>query len=510
METMSYNPLNSMFKRINITVLDIPGQSRKTSLCQQLTKMSIFIIIEDHLQYSKNLYIHIQLRIYLHIIKYLLEIFIMVYFLHMVLRTSQIQTQKQILAPSMQQSIEVLLLPITELNTAIEQELQENPLLEIDEKINAQENKQIDTIIEQRIKSQSERTSFSTQEATNMDDDISDERPITRTIRLDEHLLQQLRLETSDIIELQIGELIIGNLDDNGYLKSTCQEIAQWLSIDNIEKVHKVLLLIQTFDPLGIASRNLKECLLAQVNYHFNGHTELAIGIISNHLDDLGRKKFTDIAKKLKISIDKVKDVAKSISYLEPKPARKYQPFNSNIYIKPDIIITKDENYEFHVHISNENIPHLRISATYQKILKQPNRTKEETEFIREKIKNALLFMKSIEQRHQTLRNIAEFILNHQKAYFIDPLNPLKPLILKDVATVIERNESTVCRAISNKFIETPNGLYPIKYFFSQAVNDSQNGESIASRTIKEDISDMIDEEDKTHPLSDNAIQLHF
>lgn len=434
----------------------------------------------------------------------------MVYFLHMALKTSQLQIQKQVLAPTMQQSIEVLLLPITELNAAIEQELQENPLLEIDEERTAQEKKQIDDIIFYSLKRNSERTYQTTQEAVNADDESDEEKPIARIEQLDEHLLQQLRLEISDPILLQIGDLIIGNLDEDGYLKASCEEIAQWLSVDDIEKVRKVLATIQGFDPLGIASRDLKECLLAQVTTHFNGKSDLAKRIITEHLDDLGRRKYIDIAKKLKISPEEVKGIARSIAHLEPKPARKYQAYNSNIYIKPDITIVQDEDGEFIVHVNNENVPFLRISSTYQKILKQPNRSKEETEFIREKIKNALMFLKSIEQRQQTLRNIAEFILQHHIEFFKDGQSSLKPLILKDVANAVERNESTICRAISNKYMETPHGLFPMKYFFSQAVNDSQNGESVGSRSVKEELKAVVDDENKLHPLSDSDLQLHF
>ncbi len=428
----------------------------------------------------------------------------------MALNTSQIQIQKQILAPTMQQSIEVLMLPIIELNTAIDLELQENPCLEIDEEKTARERKQLDEIIQNALRQRADRSYAASDESENADDDVADEKPIPGSIHIDDHLLSQLRLETNDPLALEIGELIIGNLDEDGYLTVSCMDIARSLRLDSVEPVEDVLSLIQGFDPIGIASRDLKECLLAQINAQFNGHADLARIIVAEHLEELGRHKYQEIARKVKSSLEEVKEVAKSISYLEPKPARKYQSFNSNIYVKPDIIITRDKEDEFRVRVNNENIPCLRISATYEKILKQPNRSAEETEFIREKIKNALLFIRSIEQRRDTLKKIAEYILMHQKAFFVNEQNPLKPLILKDVAQAVERNESTVCRAINNKYIQTPNGLYPVKYFFSQAVNDSPSGENVASRSVKEEIKALIDDEDKTHPLSDQAIQVHF
>ncbi|MBP9853811.1 MAG: RNA polymerase factor sigma-54 [Candidatus Omnitrophica bacterium] len=410
----------------------------------------------------------------------------------------------------MQQSIEVLLLPITELNTAIEQELQDNPLLEIDEDRTAREKKQIDDIIFYSLRRNSERSFQSTQEAVNADEENDEEKPVVRTERLEDHLLKQLRLEINDPVQLHIGEFIIGNLDEDGYLLASCEELAQGLLLDDTVLVKKVLTVIQSLDPLGIASRNLPECLLTQISHQFNGKSDLAKKIITEHLDDLSRRKYLDIARKLKISLEDVKHIVKLIAHLEPKPARNFQAINDNIYIKPDITIFQDESGIFHIHIHNENIPHLRISSTYQKILKQPNRSKEEITFIREKIKNALLFLKSIEQRHLTLRHIAEFILNHQIEFFKDGQSSLRPLILKDVAASISRNESTVCRAISNKYMETPHGVFPMKYFFSQAVTDERTGISVGSRSIKEDVKMLISSEDNACPLSDNDIQLHF
>ena len=427
------------------------------------------------------------------------------------MRTSQIQTQKQVLAPSMQQSIEVLLLPITELNAAIDQELQENPLLEIDEALTAQQNKQVDDIIRYSLKNYGDRH-YSPGGSGNSDDEQIEDRPIACSMSLDESLLRQLHLEITDEAELQIGELIIGNLDHNGYLKISCEEIAHWFKLEDTYPVEMILRIVQSFEPIGIASRNLKECLLIQIRLNLNGTGGLATKIVRDYLDELGRKRYIDIARKMKISVDEVRAAAKLISNLEPKPSRKYQQnSNTNIYIKPDITIVKDENDEYNVSISNENIPYLRISQTYQKILKQPNRPKEETEFIREKIKNALLFMKSIEQRQHTLKNIAEYILQYQKEFFDSGNhNVLKPLILKDVALVVDRNESTVCRAISNKYMDTPVGLFPIKFFFSQAVNENQKGESVSSRSIKEELKCLIEHENKAKPLSDSEIERYF
>jgi RNA polymerase sigma-54 factor len=432
----------------------------------------------------------------------------------MKIRISPNQIQKQILAPSMQQSIEVLILPITELSAAIENELQENPMMEIDEKKTNEADNQLDDVITRNLLLLKDKPREENYEVNGDDDDDQDSlRPLSRGVSLEDHLLQQLRLEVTDPIKLQIGEMIVGNLDQNGYFHGNCQEIAKTLNIENIEFVEDVLKTIQHFDPLGIAACTLQECLLAQVEARFNGHGRLLTELIKNHLDELARKKFVDIARKLKTPVDTIKEAAKTITLLEPKPARKFWTGETTVYTKPDIKVWKDESDQYQIQINHQNIPHLRISPYYQNMLRQPNRTQEELDFIREKIKNALLFIKSIEQRHQTISQIAKYIVDRQKDFFEQGHMFLKPLILKDIAEAINRNESTISRAISNKHIETPQGYFPMKFFFSQAIQEedgTRNTSGVASRGLKEEIKELIEEENKNQPLSDQDIQDHF
>ncbi len=430
----------------------------------------------------------------------------------MIIKISQTQVQKTVLSPSMQQSIEVLLLPSIELEAAIEQELQTNPLLEIDTKKTEEENSSLDKLIDLNIRRIQENKSTTSSTVSNNNDQSDDieETHITRTTPLEDYLLQQLRIELSDPQEILIGELIIGNLDTDGYFRSTCEEIADILGIKDIEIIKQILHTIQNFEPVGIASRDLKECLLIQAHYKFNGHSELINEIISNHLEALSLKNYQKISRKLKISSRKVEELGKCIASLEPKPAKKYRPVDENIYIKPDVTIIEDEDNNYTIQVTRDNIPYLRINSFYQNMLKQPNRTPEETEFIRENIKKAILFIKSIEQRNSTLKSISKYILDHQKDFFEEGPTAIKPMLLKDIAVFLERNESTISRAISNKYIDTPQGLFPMKFFFSNGFSNNNNNECVSSRSLKEEIKLLIENEDRSKPLSDQDIQLYF
>ena len=393
----------------------------------------------------------------------------MVYFLHMKLNLNAIQTQKQILAPFMQQSIEVLLLPLAELNMSIEKELQENPLLEIDEeKQDAQDNK-LDAEIRKKIERMN-RTADLPSNQQYSDDEIFEERPIKKNETLEDKLLQQLRIEFSDPLKIKIGELIIGDIDQDGYLTITCEEIAEILNIRDLTIIEGVLHTIQTFEPVGIAARNLKECLLTQAEEKYNKNGALVYQIINDFLKDLSLKKYAKIARKLNASAEEVKEAARFIISLDPKPARNHRPLSPNIYIRPDVFIIPDNKSNYLIHINKEGVPPLRFNPVYKQMLRQNNLTPEDKKFVREKIKNALLFIKSIEQRGQTIKGIAQYITDKQKNFFTQGHMALVPLTLKDVAQALDRNESTISRAINNKYIDTPQGLYPMKFFFSQAI----------------------------------------
>jgi RNA polymerase sigma-54 factor len=406
----------------------------------------------------------------------------------------------------MRHSIEILQLPLTELDAAIENELQENPLLEIDEEYGASRDREVLDYINQRLSCSTPETTFGqTSFENNFDDELPEERPITRPAPLEELLLRQLRLEINDPVKIRIGEMIIGNLDEDGYFRGDTEEIARDLGLPDAADAEEVLFIIQNFEPAGIAARDLKECLLAQVYHRLNGSGALAARIINGHLEDLGRKKFQDIARQLNVPVDEVKSAARRIALLEPKPARNHRPARESVYVTPDITITKSDAGELTVIVHKERVPQLRVNLVYQRMLSDPDRTPEEKDFIAQKIKNALEFMKSIEQRHSTLRQIADYIVANQREFFFHGSKYLKPMILKDVAEALERNESTISRAISHKFIDTPQGFFSIKYFFSPAIADRTRG-TVSSRSVKDEIKNFIKEENPSRPLSDQDV----
>lgn len=408
----------------------------------------------------------------------------------------------------MQQSIEVLLLPLMDLNTAINQELQDNPLLEMDESVRLAET---EANIRDHIERRSEYTPLPASEY-NPDEDENEERPIRREDSLEEKLLQHLRVEFSDPLDVKIGEMIIGNLNDDGYLKITCEEIAQNCQLHATERVEKVLKRIQKFDPIGIASRDISECLLIQAHEKISENETLIYRIISECLTELGQKRYAEIAKKLSSSLEEVKRTARLIAtQLDPRPARNHRPVSSNIYIKPDIYITQDEQETYHIHLNNDGIPALRVNQLYKNLLKQKNLSPEEKEFIREKLKNAVNFIKSIEQRGATVKSIAQYILQKQAAFFSEGPGLLTPMTMREVAQVLDRNESTVSRAIHNKYMDTPQGLFSMKFFFSQSVGAKNTPEAgLSNRSVKEEIKELIENEDKSHPISDQDIQKHL
>lgn len=406
------------------------------------------------------------------------------------MKLSQIQTQKQIFAPFLQQSISILFLPQAELSLAIDQELEENPLLE----------------------SEPETAKILGDQPHVPDNNWGDndgESEISNKISLADSLTQQLRLEIGDKKRFEIGEFIIGNLDGDGFLSLSIEEIAETTGVDK-DIIEEVLEIIQNFEPVGIASRNLKECLCLQLkNNSGKPHAPLAIRIIQDCFEDLLHKKYLPISKKLKVSLEEIQEAIHLISSLDPKPARNYQSMDKSIYILPDVFVRKDPNDGLKVEMNRRGFPRLRINPIYQNLLNKKNIPEQEKVFIREKLAKAIDFIKSIQQRGETLLEISRFILERQKDFFNGQGSVLVPTTLKDVAVHINRCESTVSRAINGKYIDTPLGLFPLKFFFTQAMANDDN-RNVSTYTIKEELQGIIEDEDKHSPLSDQQIQEYF
>lgn len=419
------------------------------------------------------------------------------------LNLTKIQIQKQVFSVSMEHSLNVLLLPHEELVANIEQELQDNPLLEAE--INHETESSFDW---NQIHALASLPSI--KGATNAAEEDSEQEPFSMAcmMTLEDHLLQQLYWEIAEPSHRKIGEFIIGNLDQDGYLLLSCEEIGQTLSVSP-DIVQRILKTIQNFDPIGIATQNIKECLIVQLSNRPSSYSSLAIQLINECWEDLGHKRYAAISKKFSVSMEDIMETVYLIGSLEPKPARNYRSPEPTAYVQPDIYVRKDDEEQFIIETNKRDVPLLKINQTYRKLLNRPNITEEERTFIQEKLNNALNFIKNIQQRGSTLIAISKFIVSHQKKFFDGDQAGLAPLSLKEVAASLGRAESTISRAINNKYMETSLGLFPLKFFFSHSVT-TQNNENISAHNIKEEIAQLIMEEDKHKPLSDHDIQKHF
>ena len=322
---------------------------------------------------------------------------------------------------------------------------------------------------------------------------------------LPEHLLTQLHMLRLDEEEVTIGEYLIWNIDEDGYLSCSVAMVTQNLSVP-IEKVEKVLHLIQHFDPVGIGARSLQECLLIQLEDKSPRH-ELAIEIVKNHFDDFTNKRFEKIAKKLTIELDAINGVIEEITKLNPKPGEGYFSPHHNVIV-PDLTVERDGD-DFRVVLHDSNVPHLRINTRYKEILleKATNRqqAKEAREFVKKRLESARWLINSIHQRRATILRVMESLIHKQREFFEHGPPLIKPMILKDIADEIGMDISTVSRVTNGKYVQTEHGVFELKYFFSEGIK-RDDGEDISNRRIKQRIKEIIEAEEPRKPLNDQTI----
>src|SRR2546429_1805100 len=318
---------------------------------------------------------------------------------------------------------------------------------------------------------------------------------------LQESLLEQVRL--SDLTEEQreIGQMIIGNIDDYGYLQSGVDELAFATNI-RPEKILEVVKVIQTFHPPGVGARDLRECLMLQLERDGKQGT-LEFRIVSEYMEALGKRRIPEIARGLGTTADEVQKAMTRIGNLEPRPGRAFLPDN-NQYILPEVFVQRVGG-DLVVTTNNEHIPHLRISNTYKDLMAQADSSPEVREYIREKIRAGKFLIKSLHQRQQTILNIAREIVKRQRDFMEKGVALLKPLTMVQVAEVVGVHETTVSRAVSGKYMETPQGIFEMKYFFTSGIQTA-SGVGVSNTSVKELISNMIKEEDPSKPLSDEEI----
>ena len=330
------------------------------------------------------------------------------------------------------------------------------------------------------------------------------EASITRAPSLTEHLEWQLLLVTNPEKEKSLVKVLIGNLDENGYLTDTLEDIAKSQSV-TLEEVQKALDLLQAFEPTGVGARNLRECLLLQLDNKTGPVARRAYRVIADHFEDMEKKRYPVILKALQCADEELREVLAFISNLEPKPGRSFQE-NETKYITPDVSVRKIEG-EYVVVLNDEPVPKLKISSYYRRLLKDKNALdgKETKKFLEDKIQSALWLIKNIEQRRKTIYRVTEAIFRIQRDFLEEGISALKPLTLKQVADMIGMHESTVSRVTTNKYVQTDRGLFELKFFFTSGL-ESVDGMDVSSLSVKEKIKEMVEQEPPQKPLSDQSI----
>jgi RNA polymerase sigma-54 factor len=447
-------------------------------------------------------------------------------------RLDQRQVQKLILAPALQQAIKLLPLTNLELIEVIDEELEANPILELEDETAenkppeaadalaaasdreeekaeapepdtaaadaaAEEDREFDAYFQEYIDDGFRSFPQERREVPNIENTLS------RSATLWEHLTWQAQLTFFDAADRDIAERIIGNINEDGYLAQTPEEISQATGAP-LDRVQGVRRTIQFFDPVGCGSIDLKECLLVQMD-HLQIRDEAARAIISQHLALLERSDFVQLAKVLGIPLSDVRCRIEIIKRLDPAPGRKYSE-DRPAYVIPDIFVTK-EGTDYKVSLSDEGVPRLRINAYYRQLLaKALKENPEAYRFLKDKMKKALWFLRSLDQRDQTIYKVAAAVVERQRDFLDRGLEGLKPLTLMEIAQEIGVHESTVGRVVANKYLLTPRGTFSLKYFFHKSLL-GDSGEEISTLRIKERIRQLVEGEDRANPLSDMEIE---
>ncbi len=431
--------------------------------------------------------------------------------------------QKLILTPSLQQAIKLLPMSTIELVDLLNQEMVENPMLE---EVPTEELQPVDSAAV-ADKPEAEAAPANPEKGDTWDDsdyeyffgdylddgyrpkapqEVRELPPIENTLAsstsLSDHLQWQLSLQTGDDLAREIGSAVIGNLDEDGYLMASVDEIA---AMGNwpVPEVERALRLVQGFDPIGVAARDLQECLWLQLK-HLGLEGTPTERIVTEHLRLLQNHQIPELARKLGLTVDDLKQHVEIIRRLDPKPGSRYNHPQSH-YVIPDVYVVKVEDQYVAV-LNEEGLPQLRISPVYRRLLEKRAENSDETRaYVKDKFRSAIWLIKSVEQRQKTIHKVATSIINFQRDFLDHGIEHLRPLVLRDVASDIGMHESTVSRVVTNKYMHTPQGVFELKFFFHSGISSSF-GESVSSVTIKQRIRKIIESEDSRRPLSDSKI----
>ncbi|MFZ1946176.1 MAG: RNA polymerase factor sigma-54 [bacterium] len=428
------------------------------------------------------------------------------------------QRQKLVMTPKLQQAIKLLQVTSLELQQMLKQELMVNPLLEEaeepDEEV-AEEQVERESDDEGELKAGEEQIDWdrylkdgfemgqrsSGEHEEREDREFQDRVPVAgRTLA--EHLAEQLRMATDSEADRTIGEFIIGSLDADGFLSLSAKEISDLLSTDEAD-VARVVALVKTFDPPGVAAHDLAECLLIQLE-QLGAADSLAATLVREHLEDLRQRRYPEIARKTRKTVKEIQAAAEAVAKLDPRPGARFT-IDEPRYIVPDLIVEKVED-RYVVQLNDRNVPRLRINRAYRDILRgSKDRNPEEYNYVVDKLNSAKWLIKTIDQRRRTMIRVMEAILEVQHDFFEKGIEHLKPLTLQQIAEMVQMHESTVSRVTNNKYVQTPRGVFELKYFFSTGLR-TDDGDVASSKQIKERIRTLIGDEDKSKPLSDQEI----
>ncbi|GAB6113447.1 RNA polymerase factor sigma-54 [Desulfomicrobium salsuginis] len=429
-------------------------------------------------------------------------------------------TQQLVMTPQLQQAIKLLQLSRFELLEAVQQELLENPMLEeapreLSEEVEAQAppaEQRADVSFDDAelmrnadwenylgdFSSTTKQVQFKETEA--LEEMMSYEARLSGKPSLEGHLLWQLCLSNITEEEEAIGEAIIGNLDSLGYLTTSAEEIASE-TLSPLALVKSVLHRLQRFDPVGVAARSPKECLLIQLEV-LGQDDPILISLVDEHLEDIEKRRYKPLLRKFKIQMEDLKAYLDIIQTLDPMPGASYGSDNT-VFVSPDVFVYEYEG-DFVIVMNDDGLPKLQLSPYYMEdtslAVKGPDR-----EYLHDKMRSAMWLMKSLHQRQRTLYKVVESIVRFQRAFFEHGVTKLKPLILKDVADDIEMHESTVSRITTSKYVATPHGIFELKFFFNSAL-EMDDGTQVGSESVKAIIKKMVSEEDPKHPYSDEKI----
>ena len=434
------------------------------------------------------------------------------------------QTQKLIMTPRLQQALKLLQVPTLELQQILKQEVLQNPLLEeVDEVTEQEDIDKEDSADEQNNEEAEDPTAedpidwsdylqdgsldrtFVPQGETSME--FLEKVPVTRTT-LAESLLEQLHFLNLPRESMRIAEFLVGSLDERGWVVTSMVDIVDSLSVP-MEEVERVLRVVQALEPAGVGARDLRECLLIQLDAR-GERGSLAWNMIDLHFDHLVNRRFPEIARLLKVSTLEVQSAADGIASLHPRPGTMVSAEDPK-YVTPDLLVERVDD-EYVVMLNDRNVPRLRISSAYESVIaankRRPDATTEQKqtrEYIQGKLASAKWLIQTIEQRRRTMIKVMNCIVREQREFFDKGIGFLRPLTLAAVARQIDMHESTVSRVCSGKYVQTPRGVFELKFFFSSGLA-TDDGEDVSARTAKNIIKGLIDDEDKIEPLSDQRI----